>query len=225
MMSLIVVTSVLAGTLRPGPVAGTVTDAVGNPLAEVRVMSLPWEETRTDHNGRFALEKPAQLIRFSKPGYGPVTTPTRAARLDIVLQATNESSWAPPACSPRIAHRFGETMLFTAPLGLRLHATSDVDYRTVAVLSRGSALKFGTGPHSTYGLPLAQVLEAMVLVQERDVRTPWGDLGAEYRGVRANGKHWRAVYVFGESISYDQADAIAAKSFDGIIDSLCFNGT
>jgi hypothetical protein len=30
------------------------------------------------------------------------------------------------------------------------------------------------------------------------------------------------VYIFGESISYDEADAIAAKYFDGIIDSLCF---
>jgi uncharacterized glyoxalase superfamily protein PhnB len=30
------------------------------------------------------------------------------------------------------------------------------------------------------------------------------------------------VYLFGQSIGYDRADAIAAKYFDGIVDSLCF---
>jgi hypothetical protein len=130
--------------------------------------------------------------------------------------------WAPPACSSNSVRRFGETMMFTAPPGVRLHSTSDVDYRTVAVLSRGSGLEFGTGPHWTYGQPVVQIFDAMMLVQERDVRTPWGDPGAEYRGIRANGKYWRAVYLFGQSISYDDADAIAAKYFDGIIDSLCF---
>lgn len=61
----------------------------------------------------------------------------------------------------------------------------------------------------------------MTMVQERDVRTPWGDVGAEYRGARPGGKHWRAVYLFGQSVSYDDADASAAAYFDGIIDSMC----
>jgi len=65
-------------------------------------------------------------------------------------------------------------------------------------------------------------IRAMMLVQERDVRTPWDDLGAEYRGIRPDGKHRRAVYLCGQSISYDHSDVIAAKYFDGIIDSLCF---
>jgi hypothetical protein len=76
--------------------------------------------------------------------------------------------------------------------------------------------------HWTYGLPGVQVFSAMVRIQERDVHTPWGVPGAEYRGVRANGKFWRAVYLFGQSISYDEAAASAARYFDGIIDSLCF---
>ena len=214
--------AVLGGVAQSGPIAGRVTDAAGIPLPQVRVMSLPWEDARTADDGRFSLEKPARLIRFSKAGYRPVTKPTPTGKLEIVLQATSDSVWSPPACSPNSVRRFGEIMMFTAPPGARLHTTSDVDYRSVAVLSRGSALEFGTGPHGTYGLPVVRILEAMMLVQERDVQTPWGDPGAEYRGIRANGKHWRAVYLFGESISYDDADAIAAKYFDGIIDSLCF---
>ncbi len=50
-------------------------------------------------------------------------------------------------------------------------------------------------------------------------------MGSSGRGVprvRANGKFWRAVYLFGQSISYDEAAASAARYFDGIIDSLCF---
>jgi hypothetical protein len=30
------------------------------------------------------------------------------------------------------------------------------------------------------------------------------------------------VYLFGQSISYDEAAASAARYFDGIIDALCF---
>jgi hypothetical protein len=216
------IAAVLGGVPQSAPVAGRVTDAAGTPLPQVRVMSLPWEDARTADDGRYTLEKPARLIRFSKAGYRPVTKPTPADRLDIVLQPTNDPVWAPPACSSNSVRRFGETMMFTAPPGVRLHSTSDVDYRTVAVLSRGSGLEFGTGPHWTYGQPVVQIFDAMMLVQERDVRTPWGDPGAEYRGIRANGKYWRAVYLFGQSISYDDADAIAAEYFDGIIDSLCF---
>jgi len=185
-------------------------------------MSLPWEDTLTDRDGRFALQKPAQLIRFSKTGYRPVTKRTRVDGLDVVLQTSNDSTWAPPACSPQRPRRFGQIMMFTAPTGVRVQTTTDVDYRTAVVQFRGSALEFGTGPHWTFGLPLVQLLDAMVLVDERDVRTPWDDPGAEYRGVSADGKHWRGVYLFGESISYDGADAIAAKYFDSIIDSLCF---
>lgn len=203
-------------------VTGRVTDAAGNPLPQVRVMSLPWEDAKTDDNGRFTLERPALLIRFSKPGYRSITKPATAGGLTIVLQPGSDAIWAPPTCSLTRARRFGETMLFTAPAGVRLHHATDVDYRTVSVLFRSSALEFGTGPHWTYGLPVAPVLAAMVVTHERDVRTPWGDPGAEYRGVRANGKHWRTVVLFGQSISYDDADAIAARYFDGIIDSLCF---
>jgi hypothetical protein len=218
------VTSVLVGATASGSIAGRVTDAEGNPLADVRVMSLPWGDSKTDSDGRFALKKPAQLIRFSKSGYGPVTVPAGADRLDIVLQQSTQSVWSPPTCSPDRVRRFGDTMMFTAPPGVRLYTTTDNHYRTVAIRSLDSTLQFGTGPHWTYGLPLAQVLEAMVLIHERDVHMPRGEPGAEYRGVRRDGGHWRAVYLFGQSIGYDEADVIAAKYFDGIIDSLCFNG-
>lgn len=219
---LLIITSGLAGAVQSGTVAGRVTDAQGNPLADVRVMSLPWEDAKTDHDGRFVLEKPAQSIRFSKSGYRPVTAASSSERIDIVLEASTQSAWFPPTCAPARLPQFGETMMFTAPIGVRLHTTTDIDYRTVAIRFRGSTLEFGTGAHWTNGLPVVQVFEAMVLVHERDVHTPWGDPAAEYRGVRRDGKHWRAVYSLGQSISYDHADAIAAKYFDSIIDSLCF---
>lgn len=55
---------------------------------------------------------PARLIRFSKAGYRPVTRPTPANRLDIVLEVTSDAVWSPPACSPSSTRRFGETMMF-----------------------------------------------------------------------------------------------------------------
>jgi hypothetical protein len=229
MISAIVIRAILLlsiatelATVSMDRVVGSVTDAEGSALADVRVMSPPSEDGKTDSAGRFVVEHPGQLIRFSRSGYRPVTAAASGGRLDIVLQRSTGSAWSPPPCSPAGPRRFGETIMFSAPPGVRLYATTDVDYRTVAIRFRDTWLEFGTGAHWTYGLPVAQVLQAMALVHERDVDTPWGDPAAEYRGVRKDGKHWRGVYSLGRSISYDHADAIAAKYFDAIIDSLCF---
>jgi hypothetical protein len=62
----------------------------------------------------------------------------------------------------------------------------------------------------------------MVSVEERDIDTPWGDPAAEYRGLRQDGTHWRDIGIFSETITYDEADALAAQYFDTIMDSLCF---
>jgi hypothetical protein len=61
-----------------------------------------------------------------------------------------------------------------------------------------------------------------VTVEERDIQTPRQDSAVEYRGTRRDGTRWRTIVIFGESIEYDSADAVAAGYFDAVIDSLCF---
>jgi hypothetical protein len=65
-------------------------------------------------------------------------------------------------------------------------------------------------------------MQGLVSLVERDVVTPWGDVAAEYRGVRTNGARWRFVGMFSTTVSYDTADPSVAVYFDRIIDSLCW---
>jgi hypothetical protein len=201
---------------------GRVIGASNSPISDVRVTSLPWDDTHTDSSGRFSLAHPADLVRFSKPGYRPVTKPVSALTADVVLEPSDQAPWAPGVCQGSSRKRFGDTMTFLVPPGHPLRTSQDVDNLTVWVGYRGRWLQFGTGPHWSNGLPVAETLSAMVSVQERDIETPWGDPASEYRGIRKDGAHWRYIGMFGQSISYDMADALAAQYFDTIMDSLCF---
>lgn len=221
LIALLLVTSLgLSGQTHA--ITGTVTDPTGKPLAGVRVLSLPWEDTVTNTAGRYSVDKPASLIRFSKTGYRPRTRSSRSPTLDVVLDRGSDE-WSPPICQPARDQRFGGSLKFGVPFGTRLHRRRDADYETVTILYRGSELKFGTGPHWSNGLPVPEVLAAMVLVRERNVRSPWDSVVAEYRGLRATGTHWRFVGTFTQTIDYDQADAIAARYFDTIVDTMCFD--
>ena len=202
--------------------SGHVVDPAGTRLAAVRVQSLPFEDGRTDASGTFRLTRARDLVRFSKPGFRPRTMTLTAASGQIVLVPAGQPPWTPPACTPTAGTRFGGIMQFTTPSGGRLRNSSDVDYQTTSLPHGRSWLEFGTGPHWTNGLPVASVFNAMTQVVERDVITPWGTEGAEYRVTRPDGTHWRTIRFFLESIQYDEARSADAAYFDRIMDSLCF---
>lgn len=219
--SILVMSLCCAAVVQP-PLTGRVTDHSGQPLVDVRVMSWPWEEVRTDNLGQFKMSRPARMIRFSKDGHQPLTIATGVITATVVLRPATVVSWKPPVCPPSVSERFGEAMLFATPRGARLEEGADVDFRTVSIRYGGATLLFGTGPHWTYGLPNPDTLGAMITVRERDVQTPWGFPAAEYHGRRADGTQWRQLLILGESIGYDRANAKAAAYFDAVIDSLCF---
>ncbi len=183
-------------------------------------MSLPWTDTRTDVDGRYSTDRRSEVVRFSKDGYEPVTTTVSGATSTIVLRPTHERPWAPPVCSQANARRFGNVMQFIVPRPTNVKEIVDVDYRLTEIRYRGTSLTFGTGPLLSWGLPSKDVLRS--IIHERDVRIPWDGEAAEYRGRNFDGTFWRGILMFGESIAYAQADEKAAKYFDGIIDTLCF---
>jgi len=137
-------------------------------------MSLPWDDTRTDAEGRFHLSRPAPLVRFSKNGYGPLTIALAVIKPDVVLRPSSQASWQPPVCPDSPSTRFGDVMRFSAPPGVHPTLQRDVDYFTISIHRAGATLFFGSGGLWTMGLPNETRLAAMVAVQERDVLTPWG---------------------------------------------------
>ena len=113
---------------------------------------------------QYSLQNPARLIRFSKRGYRPRTKVHDRTRIDVVLEPGSDE-WMPPICDSSSRRRFGGFLKFTAPPGARLHKTRDVDYETVAILYRGAGLEFGSGPHWSNGLPVAEVFSERALVR------------------------------------------------------------
>lgn len=213
-------------------VAGKVTDSTGAPVAGVRVVDSTLEEVATGSDGRYAMVSTFELVRFLKSGYRPVTkvlqSPERSessAMLDVVLEATSETPWAPPVCARKSrGKRLGDWMRFTVPKGIRVHGGQDIDYQTGSVTVRGAWMQHAFGIMWSYGFPVSRTLAEMVSVEERQVTVPEGwvfDL-IDYRGVRADGSRWRTLATYGETITYDHADAQAAAAFDQILASLCF---
>ena len=112
-------------------------------------------------------------------------------------------------------------MQFTVPKHLRVRRGQDIDYRTEGIALRGAWTEFGAGPH--WSVRLSPGTDArMAHVEEREVKVPGDSVAlALYLGVRTDGSRWRTLVMFGESITYDRADTIAAAQFDEIIASLC----
>lgn len=220
-LPILILAAILDPAAQQATVEGRVVDSDGAPIADVRVFSPPWDELRTAADGKFGLQRPAALVRFSKRGYQPLTLVSRSLPSPLVLRRSEFPAWAPGFCATT-ERRVGEAMLFALPTDVRSREARDVDYRTVAVQAHGTTLVFGAGPHWSYGLPAASTLEGTIELRERDVLTPSGDIAAEYRGQRANGRYWRNLVQFGESVGYDEATLEAAQYFDAIIDSLCF---
>jgi len=113
-------------------------------------------------------------------------------------------------------------MRLALPKGAKVRRGQDIDYHTAAVRYGGAWLSTGVGPHWSAGLPQESEMLGLAALVERDVVTPWGDVAAEYRGVRTSGVRWRFLGMFGATIEYETADTSAAAYFDRIIDSLCW---
>jgi hypothetical protein len=206
-------------------IAGRVTDPAGAPLAGVRIIDGIQAEVATGSDGRYAVHDSFGQLRFLKSGYRPVTkVMERSGALDVVLEPTTEAPWSPPLCAakPR-GKRIGGRMQFTVPEPLRVQRGRDIDYSTASIVVRGASMQFGAGPLWSYGFAPSQTLAEMVSVEEREVTVPGdGFAVTDYRGVRADGSRWRTLVTFGESITYDRADTVAAKLFDEVLASLCF---
>jgi hypothetical protein len=212
--------TVLWAALYSQQITGRVVTREGLPLLQVRVVSST-DETVTDEKGGFTLPRPSQLVRLSKIGYRPLTRRSADLRGDIVMEAHEATPWSPGICRGS-QKRFGDVMRFALPSAARLETVSDVDYSATSVRHGRAVLTFGSGLHWNDGLPSPRVLAEMVTVEERDIQTPRQDSAVEYRGTRRDGTRWRTIVIFGESIEYDSADAVAAGYFDAVIDSLCF---
>ena len=217
----------LQASLPKAGVRGVVVDGAGEPLAGVRVVSLPWGYATTNSEGGFEIDRPADRVRFSRLGFTPVTKTWDKASGTTVLERTSEKPLSLGYC--RGDAEEGSYDVGSMRLGPVTEAdvipNVDDDYVSVFIRYRRALLTVGQGPHWSDGLPTRGELEALRSFVERDVLLPYtDDVAAEYTGVEEVGTGWRFIGFFGWTISYIGADVEATEFFDGLIDSMCWVG-
>jgi len=189
-------------------------------------------DTQTDADGRFSIdityitpEKPA--ARFSRPGYSPLTKvfEENATESVVALPGLSVDSFRVSSCREN-AEFGGSLMAFSLPKGTKIRRGSDIDYATQHIVYQKNALRYGSGPNWSYGLPpaLSSYIVNSVEVTERDIVFSDDVIGAEYRGRSRNGTYFRWIGRFGETVEYDGATKQEATFFDAILDTLCNAG-
>jgi hypothetical protein len=191
---------------------------------------------------------PPQLpVSFRREGYQPVTRIASAedAVLDIALEDGKSSEWTVPLCrdvwrtrkpcgeglSARTHSAVGQEMVLTLPCDAEEPRDyGDVDYFGQIVLfksdSKTYSLRTMWGPTCCSGHPLADACLSSRSFSERSwpIKLPERRIdGLDARGVSRDGTYWRWIGpLLGEFVEYKGADLEAAKYFDAILDSVCF---
>jgi len=221
------------------PVAGTVRSASGKPLAEVLVCASTWWCTKTDSEGRYSLDVQCcgRVLRFSRDGYRPVLKAVGSASsgVDVVLSESNQTAWIIPVCPGRDS-QIGFQFKVVVPKGTRAIATTEAANSILKVRfgPEGSKdwLTIGTGPTWSGGLPSKDELDSLVEIVDRDLRLPstynkrdpegLSVDGVDIRARLKNGNNWRLTGHAFETLSYVNVSDEAARFFDAIIATLCY---
>jgi hypothetical protein len=221
--------------LLPGGVSiqGVVIDESGKPLAGVYVEHLHAlpnakkyrPEVFTDLNGTFELETDAPALVLRKPGFEPVFVRVREkAQLRLTLRAESKRF---PECSGRekcsYLGSFGSFCVPTLKEMTRPSTGQDIDYQIREFRVRGkpkASMVQGAGPMWSFGTPI----DRNVWSSEEYLETDYlkGKLRIiDARGRTYEGKQWRLLGTFGETLAYGDIDAEEAAILDRLIDGAC----
>jgi hypothetical protein len=133
-----------------------VTEIDGAGLADVRVSS-ETDYGKTDQDGFFSLKGQAQVVRFSKDGYRPVTRFAEEITRNAEVRLSRDPAglWKPHRCSGSGNGSVisGWNMRFVLPRGLRVRKAKDIDYSMNIVCRGRECLRHGWGPLWSSGMP------------------------------------------------------------------------
>jgi hypothetical protein len=209
------------------PYTGTVTNAAGQPIAGVHIVSSPSEETRTDASGHYTLNKPLDLIRFSLAGYRPVTKLLSSLTGPVIMQPAPERPRALAECSEVVKQdkrQVDMPLRVSLPRTAKVKAAIEGDSHILAVGYHTDWMFHSSGPQWVYGLPDLKLWKQFIKVEERDITVDNKPVTiTDYAGLLQDGAHFRFIGMPGQSIAYTDATVDAAAFFDGILETLCWN--
>jgi hypothetical protein len=218
----------------PHRLAGIVVDERGRPVGEASLDHTGDQEAHlTDANGRFELDTRAPAVVVRKNGFRSERVNSKR-RGDVAIVLHSGTPVMLPGC-PSGAQLFGMEgwdARFHFPASPSFVASkqgSDVDYgiRGYALKHAGKhapVITHGSGPTWSFGQPLDDYVWKSVSYSESDYSLK-GMLIIDARGKFANGKFWRSLSRFGESVSYADADEAIAQQFNSFMDAACVNSS
>jgi hypothetical protein len=209
---------------------GRVLSESGKPLAGIRLYN---NRFFTDENGYYKIELPefpynGIAIRFRYPGFlteTKVIINSTIHKLDVVMHPGN-NLWVPKSCNlaSDTKKRVGWRMKVLVPENAKVEHSDDADTDTVRIFFSSDeglqSMLLGRGP-LWGGSPPIDIFISSQRIVERELAgdKPGFDVGV----VDEKGRRWRETGFFDESMSYDNVSEKAAKFFDAIIDSMCWD--
>lgn len=245
----LVTTAVAQDTLvNPVELNGVVKSETGAPLAGVQIltyapysgtinlgsMKLPASmkrfEVTTDAQGRFKIPSHGRVIHFDRADLKPVTkiVDLSLTRLDLVMEDGAKSVWKVPACSAaEKANRVG--------IGFMVAVPQDVLVKKDEERFEEGGYFFGYKINDQTGIMInswestsLQPSEGTLLEVKEFSERRWvsGDKwGYEYRGTWPDGRLFRRISIRNGGMTYQVKIKEAAKVFDSMIDTMCFDAS
>lgn len=213
----------------PAHVRGQVVGEDGKPIAKVRLYhSKQSQDVVTDSNGQFDLVTSAPSFVAQRPGFQSVLVHTRnPSEFYIVLRKASRPDY--PVCSNAdLSNRApGWGGVFQIPLSRALKTSPevlDVDYwsRKLKLKSKSSEVQAfqGRGPLWGGGNPDDELVWRSTQYAETTYDLG-GRLLTDAKGSLTNGKCWREIGVFSESLGYSDVDCDLVQPLDELLDRTC----
>jgi hypothetical protein len=220
-----------AALLLPSPVhvIGRVVGEDGKPLAKVRLYhSQQSANFVTDSKGQFQFMTSAPAFVAQKPGFQSVLVHTQNPdEFQIVLHRAQHPEF--PVCSKtalagRLPGWSGVFQIARSGVVDSTREVLDVDYwsRKISVQSNPTVvfLEEGRGPMWGGGDPRNDAVWRSTQYSEVTYDLE-GRLFTDARGSFPDGKCWRELGVFSESVGYSGVDCIQIKPLDDLLDRAC----
>jgi hypothetical protein len=212
----------------------------GEPLPDVAITGNVTAQTKvsTGIYDLSILDKAPTLccvLRFSHDGYQPVTKAINAKMetLDVVMKRAH-TKWIPPDYSRGdLDNPVGGRMKISIPTQADVRHNHSDDVSTIIItyprwtpleqatrgIENDEQMKIISGALWESSMPSPDQLASSVETIDRDLVC--GDAeGSDIRGQTKNGKMWRSLWIFNETIRYTSVSPEAADFFDTIISTL-----
>lgn len=223
--SLLVLVICSANSIFGQELQGIVKSTNGKPLEKVLIRP---GYTETDKNGKFSSKsKDLKFVFFTKNGFRPLAKKLKdESEIEVFLESENESDRLRlSACSTKNRGKnVGVNILLFVPKGFKSKKGRDIDYVDFYISSdkdKKNLLRGIWGPNASSGYPDSDWINSSGKIDIRSITDGKRNIGWDFYGKTNNGKNWRYLQVFDESIFYIVDSDEAKITFDKIIDNSC----